>query len=184
MNDEELMWREIEEVDRSSGPLFDMVTVKSISHDGAEGRFIKLIPPDWVTVIPVLPDGRFLMVRQYRHGSATLSDEFPAGVIDRGEEPAEAARRELEEETGYVAEKITPIGDINPNPAFMSNTSYTFLAEGLEKISDQQLDEHERISFFSLSEEEINEQMGRDNMKSAIMVQAWFWYQQRVKRSS
>ena len=184
MKDEELIWKEIEEVDRRSEALFDMVTVKSVSADGAEGVFLKLLSPDWVTVIPVLPDGRFLMVKQYRHGSASLSEEFPAGVIDKGEDPLDAARRELEEETGYVAGGMKLIGRINPNPAFMSNTSYTFLAEDLEKISDQNLDEHERIAYFSLSDEEINGKMGGQEMNSAIMVQAWFWYQQLLKRSS
>jgi len=147
--------------------------------------FIKVTPPDWVTVIPVLPDGKFLMVRQYRHGSAALSEEFPAGVIDEGEEALAAARRELLEETGYRAGKWTHIGQINPNPAFMTNTSHTYLAEELEKVSGQNLDEHERIIFFTLDYEEIKERMGTDIMNSAIMVQAWYWYQQeREKRSS
>ena len=184
MNNKDLLWREVKELERRKEALFDLITVKSVSEDGAEGNFIKLTPPDWVTVIPVLPDGRFLMVRQYRHGSASLSDEFPAGVIDEGELPLDAARRELEEETGYEAARITPIGKINPNPAFMTNTSYTYLAENLEKVSDQKLDEHERIKFFSMSREEIDESMGSDSMNSAIMVQAWYWYQKSLKSSS
>ena len=106
MMDKELLWHEIEELDRRKEPLFDLITVKSRNNDGTEGRFIKVKPPDWVTVIPILPDGKFLMVRQYRHGSASLSDEFPAGVIDPGEEPLDAAKRELLEETGYRARKM------------------------------------------------------------------------------
>jgi ADP-ribose pyrophosphatase len=183
MKDEELMWYEKEIVETKRGPLFEISTVRSIAQDGTEARFIKVTPPDWVTVIPVLPDGRILMVRQYRHGSATLSDEFPAGVIDPGEKPIDAAIRELEEETGYVAGNIISIGQINPNPAFMTNISHTYLAENLRKVSDQNLDDHERIEYFSMSEEEIFQAMGKENMNSAIMVQAWYWYQQQ-KRSS
>ncbi len=185
MKDDELLWQELRELDRRKEALFDLITVRSRSFDGSEGTFIKLTPPDWVTVIPVLPDGRFLMVRQYRHGSAALSEEFPAGVIDEGEEPLEAARRELLEETGYRAGKWKHIGEINPNPAFMTNTSHTFLAENLEKVSGQSLDEHERIQFFTLDHGEIVRRMGSPVMNSAIMVQAWYWYQrEREKRSS
>jgi ADP-ribose pyrophosphatase len=185
MMDKELYWQEIEELDRKKEPLFDLITVKSRNSDGTEGRFIKVTPPDWVTVIPILPDGKFLMVRQYRHGSASLSDEFPAGVIDAGEEPLEAAGRELLEETGYRAGRWTSIGSINPNPAFMTNCSHTYLAEDLEKISGQNLDEHERIRFFSLDFSEIQDRMGGEMMNSAIMVQAWYWFlREQEKRSS
>ncbi|MDC7221424.1 MAG: NUDIX hydrolase [Spirochaetales bacterium] len=177
MKSDELMWQEVEEVDRRKEPLFDLITVKSRSADGTEANFIKVTPPDWVTVIPVLPDGRILMVRQYRHGIASLSEEFPAGVVDAGEDALQAAHRELEEETGYVAGEMIPIGKINPNPAFMTNTSYTYLARDLKKVSDQSLDEHERIEFFTLDEKEIEEKMGGETMASAIMVQAWYWYQ-------
>jgi ADP-ribose pyrophosphatase len=175
-NNHELMWSEIENIEEKNEIIFTVKKVKSKAYDGTMGTFIKVSPADWVTVIPELNENEFIMVRQYRHGSAALTDEFPAGVIDRGENPIDAARRELREETGYEAQEMIPLGKINPNPAFMTNTSYTFLARGLTLMGEQELDEHERIKSFPVSKSYIEENMGLDKLNSAIMVQAWFWY--------
>lgn len=178
------MWEEREIMGTKKEHLFDITTVRSRSFDGQEGTFIKVTPPDWVVVIPRLPNGKYLMVRQYRHGSACLSDEFPAGVMDPHENPLEAALRELREETGYRAGKITKIGEINPNPAFMTNRSYTFFAEDLIFEGIQELDHDERIHFFEEEEEVIENSMGKGNYCSAIMVQAWFWLKKHYEKSS
>jgi len=158
-------------------------TVKSVWREAAEnrkGQFTIIESPDWVTILPIVKNSRgndcFLTVRQYRHGCASLTREFPAGMIDDGEKPLEAAIRELEEETGYHAGKMTQIGSINPNPAFMSNTSYTFLAEDLTPSGKQNFDEHEMIDMELVPVQEISDQMGMGMYNSAITVQAWFWY--------
>lgn len=162
------------------GPIFDVDQAVRRSPRGEEHPFVVCRCPDWVTVVPELTDRegrtRFLMVRQFRHGSGRLSLEFPAGVVDPGEEPLEAALRELREETGFRAAEMIPIGRINPNPAFMTNSSWTFLARGLEGTGRLDLDEQEFIQGCELSREELERRMGRGEMHSAIMVQAWFWY--------
>ena len=71
--------------------------------------FYCIVSPDAVLVIPVTDDGRFLMIRQYRPARGGFTLEFPAGAIDRGEAPLEAAQREMLEETGFVAQKWVPI---------------------------------------------------------------------------
>lgn len=181
MRDDELSWREESVLSTQNESIFSLETVYSRSYSGKVGRFIKISPPDWVTVIPVLDDDRFLMVKQFRHGSRRITQEFPAGAVDPGEEPEEAARRELSEETGYGGSEWVKIGSLNPNPAFMTNRVHTFLAKGLFRVGEQRLDENEIINVFSLSRSEMEELIGEGEMDSAIMIQAWFWFLRHLK---
>ena len=84
-------------------------------------------------VLPLLPDGRVIMVRQYRYAVGQITLEIPAGKLDYvGEDPESAARRELREETGATAEKITYLGKYLGSPAILDEKIHIFLAEGLE----------------------------------------------------
>lgn len=86
-----------------------------------------------VVVLPVFPDGRILLIRQYRYAARQYLWELVAGRKDEGEDFATGARRELEEETGYTARKMTQILDIFPSPGFVSENMVIFVAEGLTK---------------------------------------------------
>jgi len=95
--------------------------------------------PDWVNVLPITPAGDVVLIRQYRFGSVGETLEIPGGLIDPGETPRVAAGRELREETGYRADRITALGSVSPNPAFMRNRLYCFVAEGcvLDGLQEQ-----------------------------------------------
>lgn len=86
-----------------------------------------------VVVLPVFPDGRILLIRQYRYAAKQFLWELVAGRKDEGEDFVTGARRELEEETGYSARKMTQILDIFPSPGFVSENMVIFLAEDLTK---------------------------------------------------
>lgn len=91
--------------------------------------YYRLNAPDWVNILPILPDGRAVLIRQFRAGSLSPILEVPGGMIDAGEkDPTLAALRELEEETGFHSQRILPLGSINPNPAIMTNRAHFFLA--------------------------------------------------------
>lgn len=97
-------------------------------------------------VVPVLSDGRILMVRQYRHALSRFTLEIPAGKVDSPDEPKiDCARRELEEETGWRCEELKPLINVNTTVAFCDEFIEIFLAENLEK-TQQHLDADEDIS--------------------------------------
>ena len=92
-----------------------------------------VVHPGSSVVLPVLPDGRIVLIRQYRHAAGEFLWELVAGHKDPGESFAQGAHRELEEETGYVAGKVTKLLEIFPSPGLLGEKMEIFLAEGLTK---------------------------------------------------
>jgi len=130
-------------------PIFDVVKGEK-TETGLEPVLVRA--PDWATVV-VEENGKFLTVEQFRYGAGRDVVEFPCGMVEPGENPEAAARRELEEETGIRLPegfRLLKLGETNPNPAFMTNTMHYFYA-GLDGVSyvqaSQNLDEHERLKF-------------------------------------
>ena len=174
-----LSWREESRKPLVDCGIFEVLATKRSSLDGKEGEFVLVDARDWVTVLPILPSSSgelFLMVRQFRHGSARITLEFPAGVIRPGEPPKNAAARELLEETGFTAGSMIEIGSINPNPAFMTNTVHSFVATNLTHIQAPQFDEHEMIESITLPVEEVVQSMGKGEYSSGIMMIALAWF--------
>ena len=101
--------------------------------------------PDWVNVIAITKEGLMVMERQYRHGLGKTCFELPCGVIEEGETPMEAAQRELLEETGYAGGSWQEWMTLSPNPSTSTNLTHSFLAVGVEKVSEQKLDATEDI---------------------------------------
>ena len=87
--------------------------------------------PGAVGVVPLLPGGGVVMVRQYRHPVGQVTLELPAGKLDHGESVMTCLRRELREETGYAARKFTPLLRYWPTPAFANEILHLYVAEGL-----------------------------------------------------
>jgi len=144
--------------------------------------FTVLNAPDWAIVIPVLKTeqgGKFVMVRQWRHGAQELSLEFPGGVFEKGESAEIAAARELKEETGYSAGKIQKLGEFSPNPAIMSNRVHFFLATDLSSPTGQQLDEDEYVEVETHAIEEVLHNMGKPPYTHALMGTAMALYLQQ-----
>jgi len=112
-----LVWRLVDSrQDRSYG-LFSVRINRSRSpRTGNIHEFQVLDSPDWVAVIPVTSADELVMVRQYRHGTASLSLEPPGGLVKHGSTPEQSGREELEEETGYQAAGFELLGCMDPMP--------------------------------------------------------------------
>ena len=73
-------------------------------------------------------ENELILVEQYRHGVDNITLEIPGGAVDKGEKSLDAAKRELLEETGHTSSEWVSLGEVQANPAFMTNTCATFLA--------------------------------------------------------
>lgn len=177
-----ITWQPLSKRKVFSTRVFDIAEITSKSPVGSEHNFYTLEASDWVIVIPVLRvenTDHFLMVTQWRHGTATESIEFPGGVMDAGESPADSAKRELLEETGYKAETITHLATLSPNPAIMSNHCHVFLAEDLVNTHTPAPDDDEYITLSQLPVGEAIDKMGHGNHTHALMLSALFLYLQK-----
>lgn len=171
MADKDLEWTELNRKEILKTRVFTVTERESASPAGARGVYVVNEAPDWVIVIPVVGDS-FLMVRQWRHGEKALSMEFPGGVIDKGEDPAVAAARELMEETSARAGRLTKLGMMNPNPALFANHVHVFLAEDLEFTGKQHLDSDEYVKYKTIDQREVLKNMGHGEYCHALMAAA------------
>jgi 8-oxo-dGTP pyrophosphatase MutT (NUDIX family) len=143
---------------------------------GDDHFFYTIGAGDWVNVVPVTPDDQIVMVRQYRHGCEEITLEIPGGMVDAGESPAEAAARELLEETGYRAREVSPLGVVNPNPALFANRCYTFLAKDAEKVSEIQNDGgSEETAVELVPRAELHDRLRAGHIDHALVVAAFMW---------
>lgn len=143
---------------------------------GKEHDFFIIESNDWVNIIPLTEGHQVVMVRQYRHGSKTITLEIPGGLVDPGDSPEKAAARELLEETGYFGEKWLHIGVVNPNPALFNNRCYTFLARDVQKVSDPSPDQTEDIEVVLIHLYEIPKLIRRGKIDHAIVIAAFTHY--------
>lgn len=126
--------------------------------------------PDWVNIIAVTEDGDIVLERQYRHGLGNTCYELPCGVIEEGETPLEAAKRELLEETGYAGGKWEEWMTLSPNPATSNNLAHSFLAVGVKKVAGQSLDATEDIEVHLKSPEYVRELLENNQILQALMA--------------
>jgi ADP-ribose pyrophosphatase len=105
---------------------------------GDSHPFYRIESPAWVNVVALTERDELVMVRQWRQGLRAVTLEIPGGLVDPGETPAVAGARELLEETGFRAGRMTSLGSINPNPALFTNRCHMQVAEGCVRVGEIQ----------------------------------------------
>lgn len=140
--------------------------------DGRTGEFFAIDAPDWVMVLPFTVEGDLILVRQYRFGNRRLCWELPAGVMDFGEDPLTAARRELFEETGFNGGRFQSLGSLSPNPALFGNRMHFVVAENLSPGDTRDLDHHEEIEWRRVSWREFESWMASGKIDHSLVLAA------------
>ena len=124
--------------------------------------------PTWVCVFALTKENKVVMVKQYRHGIQEISIEPAGGVVDKGEEPLTAIKREVMEETGYEFQSYEFLGKVCANPSTGDNYLHMFLATGGKKVKEQSLDANEEIEVLELSFEELMQLMDENKIMQSM----------------
>jgi 8-oxo-dGTP pyrophosphatase MutT (NUDIX family) len=166
-------------------PIFTLTRSRQrSSSSGREHSFLRLDCPDWVNVIAVTDDRRIVLIEQYRHGTDDITLEIPGGAVDPGEGPLVTAARELEEETGYLAAELVEIGRVDPNPAFLSNRCWTYLALGCRAGGTPRPDPSEEIAVELAPLDDFGTLIDRGAITHSLVIAAHDHLQRGIRRGA
>jgi ADP-ribose pyrophosphatase len=131
--------------------------------------------PGSVVVLPVLADGKIVLVRQYRHATRQYLWELVAGRMEPGEDPKTGAARELLEETGYRGKKFSVFLDVFPTPGFLEERMYLLLAEGLT-AGEAQPEEDEKLTVATYTKNQLEQMIGGGKLRDAKSIAGMLFY--------
>lgn len=143
-----------------------------IPSENYQSTFSILKVPDWINVMALTSKNEVILVEQFRYGIEEATLELVGGVCDAGEEPMEAAKRELLEETGYVGKECVYLGRVSSNPAIQTNYTHTILIKNCEKVGEQNLGVNERIYVHVIPYQRFLEFIRSGEIHHALVVAA------------
>lgn len=144
--------------------------------DGKQAVREYVLHPGAVMIVAVLPDGRLVLERQYRHPVKRVMIEFPAGKLDAGEGGLRCAQRELLEETGYTATRWARAGVMHPVIGYADESIEIWFAEGLE-AGERHLDEGEFLDVFAATQQELEDWVRDGALTDVKTIVGMMWLQ-------
>ena len=139
--------------------------------------------PGSVVVLPVLPDGKIVLVQQYRHATGQFLWELVAGRMEPGEDPKTGAARELIEETGYRGKKFSVFLDIFPTPGFLQERMYLLRAEGLT-LGEAHPEEDEKLKVGTYSRRQLEKMIRQRELRDAKSIAGLLFYFRFMDKSA
>ena len=158
-----------------TGPVFGIRRDEVIEPSGVRTTREVITHPGSVVVLPVLPDGRIVMIQQYRYAARQYLWELVAGRMDAGETPKVAAARELIEETGYRAKSFRIFLDVFPTPGFLEERMFILLAEGLT-AGEAEPEEDEKIFSRAYNRKQLEEMIRNGKLRDAKSIAGILFY--------
>jgi 8-oxo-dGTP pyrophosphatase MutT (NUDIX family) len=143
-----------------------------LPHGGEIDEYHLLETPSWVAALALTDEGDVVLVDQYRHGAARVSRELPAGVIDEGESPERAAKRELLEETGYASERWSPLIELATEPGRNTTRAHFWIALGAHRVAEQNTEPSEHIAIAIVPTHELLAQITAGTIVHGVHVAA------------
>ncbi len=173
MKDDDLLWVKLATEPGPELPLF-RVRFDTMRHPTSSAEFQRMVleAPDWVTVVAVTKAGKIVMVEQYRFGVGELTTEPVAGMVDRGEDSLDAAKRELLEETGFGEGNWRYLGSVQANPAIHDNLCHHWLVEDVVVVQSPSPDAGEAIRVHLMTLDEIKEAIAVGKLKHSLGLSA------------
>src|SRR5882762_1149402 len=157
------------------GPVFSVRRDEVLEPGGVRAIREVITHPGSVVVLPVLPDGRILLIRQYRHATRQYLWELVAGRMDPGETPKAAAARELIEETGYRAKRLRVFLEVFPTPGFLEEKMFLLLAEDV-KPGPASPEDDEKIVSAVYSPQKLEQMIHAGKLHDAKSVAGLLYY--------
>ena len=158
------------------GELLDLYRDKVLLSNGKTCNREWIDHPGAVCCIPIFPDGKVALIKQYRYALKKEMIELPAGKLDKNEIPEACARRELEEEIGYKTKKLTLLTNIHPAIGFVNENMWLYLAENLVK-TESNLDSDEFLELIPTKLEDAVEMVWSGKITDVKTIIGLLWAQ-------
>ena len=154
-------------------PIFSLHQLKlKPVKDQSNHPYYVLNAPDWINVIPLTLENEIILVEQYRVGIDETTLELPGGMVDSGENPLEACKRELLEETGYISDEWETLGKTSSNPAILNNFTHLFVASNCDFTGSNHPDGSEDIKVHKMPLKQFLSLVNDGTVHHAIVLAA------------